>query len=168
MGSEMCIRDRVQAVVPLAGAMTRNSAWLALARPAAFAQFGLVLIAYGCLTAAFLGNDFSVAYVAQNSNSKLPLLYRISGVWGAHEGSLLLWVLILCLWTIAVARFSRSVPDDMTARVLGIMGLISIGFLSFILFTSSPFERQFPVPLDGRDLNPVSYTHLTLPPILLV
>ncbi len=145
----------VQAVVPLAGAMTRNSAWLALARPAAFAQFGLVLIAYGCLTAAFLGNDFSVAYVAQNSNSKLPLLYRISGVWGAHEGSLLLWALILCLWTIAVARFSRSVPDDMTARVLGIMGLISIGFLSFILFTSSPFERQFPVPLDGRDLNPL-------------
>ena len=145
----------IQGIIPLAGSVTSNASWMRLARPAAWAQFGLVLIAYGCLTAAFLGNDFSVAYVAQNSNSRLPLLYRISGVWGAHEGSLLLWALILSAWTVAVTIFSRSVPDDMVARVLGVMGLISVGFLSFILFTSSPFERQFPVPVDGRDLNPL-------------
>ena len=145
----------LQAMIPIAGATRNHSSWIAVARPAAFAQLLFVAISYGCLTAAFLSHDFSVAYVAQNSNSRLPLIYLISGVWGAHEGSLLLWALTLALWTAAVAWFSKSVPDRMVARVLGVMGIVSVGFLLFILFTSNPFERQFPPPMDGRDLNPL-------------
>jgi len=144
-----------QAILPLAGAARGNAEWMALARPAALAQFGLVAIAFGCLTYAFIANDFSVLYVAQHSNSRLPLFYRIAGVWGGHEGSLLLWMLMLALWSVAVAAFSRRLPEEFVARVLGVMGLVSIGFLAFMLFTSNPFDRLFPTPPDGRDLNPL-------------
>lgn len=145
----------LQGIVPLVGAMRYRLPWIKVARPAALMQFVLVLLSYACLTSAFINHDFSLAYVAQNSNSNLPLIYLISGVWGAHEGSLLLWALILAVWSGGVAVFSKSVPDRMVARVLGVMGLVSVGFLLFILFTSNPFERQFPVPIDGRDLNPL-------------
>jgi len=145
----------VQSVFPILGAARDVPGWVAVARPAARAQLLFVLIAYGCLTYSFIVHDFSVAYVARNSNTALPLLYRISGVWGAHEGSLLLWVTILALWTGAVTMFSRSVPDNMIGRVLAVMGLISIGFLLFTLLTSNPFERALPAPTEGRDLNPL-------------
>jgi cytochrome c-type biogenesis protein CcmF len=145
----------VQATVPILGAARGVPGWIALARPAAWAQLLFVAVAYGCLTYAFIVHDFSVSYVAHNSNTELPLLYRISGVWGAHEGSLLLWGLVLAMWTGAVSVFSRSVPENMVARVLGVMGMVSVGFLLFMLFTSNPFERLFPVPLEGRDLNPL-------------
>ncbi len=145
----------VQTVLPLTGAATGNARLVATAVPAARTQFLLVAVSYACLTYAFIVSDFSVAYVASNSNSLLPLIYRISGVWGAHEGSLLLWVLILAGWTFAVSVFSQNVPTVMTARVLGVMGLISIGFLSFILFTSNPFDRLVPAAAEGRDLNPL-------------
>ena len=142
-------------VLPLVGAHRGISTWVALARPAAQSQLLLIAFSYACLTAAFLGSDFSVAYVANHSNTQLPLIYRISGVWGGHEGSLLLWVLILALWMGAVTVFSRSIPDTMTARVLAVMGMISVGFLLFLIFTSNPFERIFPIPGEGRDLNPL-------------
>ncbi len=145
----------VQTLFPLVGAQTRNLTWMALARPAAIAQFGFVALAYGCLTYVFLTHDFSVLYAAQHSNSKLPAIYRISGVWGAHEGSLLLWALILNGWTLAVALRSGGLPRDMAARVLGVLGIVSIGFLLFMLLTSNPFERVVPAPADGRDLNPL-------------
>ncbi|MDP6855139.1 MAG: heme lyase CcmF/NrfE family subunit [Arenicellales bacterium] len=145
----------VQGTLPITGAARGVGAWIAIARPAAWAQLLFVATAYGCLTWAFISHDFSIEYVAHNSNSGLPMIYLISGVWGAHEGSLLLWALILAIWSGAVAAFSRSVPDAMVARVLGVMGLVSVGFLLFILFTSNPFARQFPPPLDGRDLNPL-------------
>lgn len=144
-----------QATVPMLGAHYGIQRWMAMARPAAYAQFLFVGISYACLTAAFLEHDFSVAYVASNSNTHLPLLYLFSGVWGAHEGSLLLWELVLTIWTLAVAVFSRSVPRVIVARVIAILGFISIGFLLFMLLTSNPFERVFPVPLEGRDLNPL-------------
>ncbi|MFA9421343.1 MAG: heme lyase CcmF/NrfE family subunit [Gammaproteobacteria bacterium] len=129
--------------------------WIALAKPAALGQLLFVAIAYACLTWAFIDHDFSVLYVAKNSNSQLPLLYLISGVWGAHEGSLLLWSLILAGWSAAVALFSRNVPLVMRARVLGVMGLVSIGFLLFILITSNPFDRLLPGIAEGSDLNPL-------------
>ncbi len=128
---------------------------MALARPTAFAQFSLVLMSYIWLTVVFINNDFSVLFAATNSNSELPLVYLISGVWGAHEGSLLLWSLILSGWTVAVALFSRSVPRVMLARVIGVMGFVSVGFLLFILVTSNPFERLLPAAIEGRDLNPL-------------
>jgi len=128
---------------------------VALARPTAFAQFSLVLMSYIWLTVVFINNDFSVLFAATNSNSELPLVYLISGVWGAHEGSLLLWSLILSGWTVAVALFSRSVPRVMLARVIGVMGFVSVGFLLFILVTSNPFERLLPAAIEGRDLNPL-------------
>ena len=145
----------VQAVFPILGTVRGVRSWTALARAAARAQTLFMLISFGCLTYAFIVSDFSVAYVAHNSNTALPLLYRISGVWGAHEGSLLLWALVLALWTGAVSFFSRGVPEDMTARVLAVMGMISVGFLLFLLLTSNPFERLFPIPREGRDLNPL-------------
>ena len=145
----------VQAIVPLAGAARGDAAWIAAARPAAQAQAILVAFAFGCLTYSFVANDFSVAYVVAHSNSALPLHYRISGVWGGHEGSLLLWTLMLGVWMTAVSLFSGHLPEEMTARVLGVMGVVSAGFLAFMLFTSNPFERQFPAALDGRDLNPL-------------
>lgn len=145
----------VQVVFPLIGAVQGRVNWMNVARPAATAQFLFTGIAFGCLTYSFIIQDFSVAYVAQNSNTALPLVYRISGVWGAHEGSLLLWALILATWTQAVALFSRSVPLAMVARVLAVMGFISIGFILFMLLTSNPFDRLFPVPVEGLDLNPL-------------
>src|SRR5687767_14598768 len=140
----------VQAVFPL---MNPSSA--ALARSCAQAQALLIAFAFGCLTYAFVTNDFTVQYVAQHSNSALPLHYRVSGVWGGHEGSFLLWCLMLSIWMLAVSAFSAHLPQDMTARVLGVMGLMSAGFLAFMLFTSNPFDRLFPAPADGRDLNPL-------------
>ncbi len=144
-----------QSALPLAGAFRGRAAWVALARPAALAQFALIAIAYLCLTIAFVSNDFSVALAAQHSNSALPVHYRVAAVWGNHEGSILLWSLILSGWTVAVALFSRQLPDLVVARVIGVMGLVSAGFLLFTLFTSNPFERLLPAAEDGRDLNPL-------------
>ncbi|MBM4200938.1 MAG: heme lyase CcmF/NrfE family subunit [Gammaproteobacteria bacterium] len=145
----------LQAVFPLAGAAGGVPLWMAVARAAGRAQAFFLLAAFGCLAATFAVNDFSVAYVAQHSNSALPLYYRLSAVWGGHEGSMLLWATILGLWTLAVTVFSRSLPDDFVARVLGVMGLVSIGILLFILLTSNPFERLPVPPADGNDLNPL-------------
>ena len=145
----------VQAIFPLVGATTGNLPWMRVARATAQAQALLIAFAFGCLTYAFVTNDFSVQYVAQHSNSALPLHYRVSGVWGGHEGSFLLWCLMLAIWMLAVSAFSAHLPEDMTARVLGVMGLMSAGFLAFMLFTSNPFDRLFPAPDDGRDLNPL-------------
>jgi len=145
----------VQSVVPIIGAARNDTALIAMARPAALAQFLFVGISYAALTHAFIVHDFSVQYVANHSNLVQPLMYRISGVWGSHEGSLLLWALILAAWTIAVAVYSRNLPEILMARVLAVMGMISTGFLAFMLFTSNPFERIFPTPLDGRELNPL-------------
>ncbi len=141
--------------MPLLGAATGISRWMQLARPLAFAQFLFIVFSYGCLTYSFIIHDFSVAYVAQNSNTSLPFVYLISGVWGAHEGSLLLWILILAGWTAAVAKFSRDIPLQMLSRILAVMGMVSVGFILFTLFTSNPFNRLFPAPLEGRDLNPL-------------
>jgi cytochrome c-type biogenesis protein CcmF len=145
----------VQGVLPLLGAHRGHATWMALARPAARGQFLFVLLAYACLTQAFVTNDFSVLLAAQHSNSALPLLYRITAVWGNHEGSILLWSLILAGWTLAVSVFSRQLDEDMVARVLGVMGLVSCGFLLFTLLTSNPFERLLPAAPDGQDLNPL-------------
>jgi len=145
----------VQATLPVIGAHRGIASWIAVAKPAARAQLLFMALSFGCLTWAFLVNDFSVQYVAANSNTALPTIYLISGVWGAHEGSLLLWALTLSIWTTAVSLFSRSVPDAMVARVIGVMGMISVGFLLFMLFTSNPFERLPMPPLEGRDLNPL-------------
>lgn len=144
-----------QAVVPLAGARRGEAAWMAVARPAAWTQLALVAAAFAVLTHAFLVQDFSLRYVAENSNSLLPLMYRYSAVWGAHEGSLLLWTLILALWSGAVALFSRALPAQVLARVLGTMALVSVGFLAFLIFTSNPFARLLPAPAEGHDLNPL-------------
>jgi len=141
--------------LPIFGAYRGYSSWIAVARPTAYAQFLFMALSYGCLTYSCLTHDFSVKYIATNSNTSLPVIYLISGVWGAHEGSLLLWGLVLTIWTALVAKFSKSIPDPTVARVLGVMGLVGIGFLLFLLFTSNPFERLFPAPLEGRDLNPL-------------
>jgi len=145
----------VQGVLPLAGAERGDVGWMAVARPASHTQALLVAFAFGCLVYAFVTNDFSVQYVAQNSNSQLPLQYRIAGAWGGHEGSLLLWILMLGLWMSAVSLFSTHLPESMAARVLGVLGLVSAGFLAFLLFTSNPFDRLLPAAPDGRDLNPL-------------
>jgi cytochrome c-type biogenesis protein CcmF len=157
-----------QAVLPLWGATRNSPALIAVARPAAYGQFVFVAISFVMLTTAFVQQDFSVAYVAQNSNLLLPVPYRFSAVWGAHEGSLLLWVLILGAWTIAVAAFSRRLPDVVVARVLGVMGLVSLGFLLFTLLTSNPFLRHLPALADGRDLNPLlqDFGLIVHPPML--
>jgi cytochrome c-type biogenesis protein CcmF len=141
--------------VPMVGAARGRADWMALARPLSFVLFLLVATAFGCLMASFINNDFSVLYVASNSNSALPLQYRIAGVWGGHEGSLLLWVLMLSVWLIAVARFSGYLPLPVISRILSVMGLVSLGFLLFMLLTSNPFDRLFPAAPDGRDLNPL-------------
>ena len=145
----------IQGTLPLFGAHRRRAEWIALARPAAIAQALLIAVAFGCLTAAFVQNDFSVVYVAQHSNTLLPLPYRVAAVWGGHEGSLLLWVLMLALWTLAVALFSKQLPEAMVARVLGVLGLVAAGLLLFILLTSNPFARLLPGAEEGRDLNPL-------------
>jgi len=144
-----------QATMPLIGAARGNRAWIAVAIPAGQAQFIFVAIAFCCLGYSFITNDFSVLNVATNSNSQLPLHYRLAATWGSHEGSLLLWTFMLGIWTVAVSLFSRHLPDEMVARVLSVMGIISVGFLLFMLTTSNPFARLIPAPLDGRDLNPL-------------
>ncbi len=144
-----------QSLLPLIGAQTGKAAWMSLARPSARGQFVFMVIAYGCLTYAFVNNDFSVALAATHSNSTLPLVYRYTAVWGNHEGSILLWTLILSGWTLAVSIFSRQLDEPTVARVLGVMGLVSCGFMMFTLFVSNPFERLLPAAPDGRDLNPL-------------
>jgi len=144
-----------QAFFGLAGPLSGRRAWTAVTRPAATGQFVFVAIAFGILVHAFLVNDFSVAYVATHSNSALPTIYRVSAVWGAHEGSLLLWVMILAVWTVAVAGLSRGLPNDLVCKALGVLGLVTVGFLVFTLATSNPFERLIPAAADGRDLNPL-------------
>ncbi len=144
-----------QATLPLIGVARRVPAWIALARSAARGQFLFIAVAFACLAWSFVTNDFSVANVASNSNSRLPVPYRFAATWGSHEGSMLLWVLMLAAWTVAVALFSRHLPEETVARVLGVMGIVSCGFLLFMLLTSNPFERVFPPPPDGRDLNPL-------------
>jgi cytochrome c-type biogenesis protein CcmF len=145
----------VQGVLPILGAHRGHAGWIGLARPAARGQFLFVLVAYACLTQVFVNNDFSVLLAAQHSNSNLPLVYRVTAVWGNHEGSILLWSLILAGWTLAVSIFSKQLDDRMVARVLGVMGVISCGFLLFTLLTSNPFERLLPAAPDGQDLNPL-------------
>ena len=144
-----------QCVLPILGAYRHQPALMAVARPAAAGQAVFIALAFGILTWAFLTGDFSVAYVAQNSNLSLPWYYRVTAVWGAHEGSLLLWLLILNIWTIAVAAFSRKLPDEFMARVLGVLGFVAFGFLAFTILTSNPFARFLPAPPNGADLNPV-------------
>ncbi|GAB1665203.1 heme lyase CcmF/NrfE family subunit [Mannheimia haemolytica] len=144
------------AVLPLWGAEKQNSTLIALARPMTWAMFLALTVSFGSLFYLFAVNDFTVQYVVNNSNSRLPLQYRLSAVWGAHEGSLLLWVWLLSLWSVGVATFTRNMPEDAVARVLGLMGVIGIGFLMFVIFTSNPFDRTFPnFPIDGKELNPM-------------
>ncbi len=145
----------VQSIIPLAGTLKNRQSWMMFGRSAAYTQWFLVTASYAILTYAFYLNDFSIEYVARTSNLAQPLVYRLSGVWGGHEGSLLLWILMLSSWTALVARFSRGIPRDMVARVLSVLGMVSIGFISFTLFTSNPFERLLQVPLDGQELNPL-------------
>ncbi len=145
----------VQGSLPIYGAAVGSSALMSVAKPAARGQFLLVLIAFCCLGYAFADKDFSVLYVAATSNSQLPLHYRLAAIWGAHEGSLLLWTLILTVWMFAVTLFSAHLPEPMRARILGVMGLVSLGFLLFMLTVSNPFERLIPAAADGRDLNPL-------------
>ncbi|MEO9162582.1 MAG: heme lyase CcmF/NrfE family subunit [Casimicrobiaceae bacterium] len=145
----------VQGIVPMLGAARRDGSLMAVAVPAARAQFVLVAIAFGCLAYSFVTSDFSVQNVAQNSNSHLPAQYRFAATWGSHEGSLLLWSLMLAGWGAAVTLFSRNLPQALRARVLAVMGLIAVGFLLFLLLTSNPFARMFPPAAEGSDLNPL-------------
>jgi cytochrome c-type biogenesis protein CcmF len=140
---------------PIIGAARGNTVWMGLAKPLSALQFALTVFSFLCLAFAFATKDYSVVYVANNSNSQLPLQFRIAAVWGGHEGSLLLWALILSIWTLAVSLFSKHIPDAMRARILGVMGLISVGFLLFMLMVSNPFDRMMPAALDGKDLNPL-------------
>ena len=144
------------AALPLWGAEKGNDQLMALARPMTYGLFLALTVAFGALFYAFAVNDFTVQYVVNNSNSNLPLRYRLSAGWGSHEGSLLLWIWLLTLWSTAVAWFSKPLPQEAVSRVLGIMGIVSVGFLLFVLFTSNPFDRTFPnFPVDGRELNPL-------------
>ena len=142
-------------VVPLAGAQLQRPNWMALARPGALWVLLLVAASYLALTAVFMRDDFSVLYVAQNSNTALPMAYKIAAVWGGHEGSLLLWILMLVGWMAAVAGFSRHLPLPVLARIVSVMALVTVGFMLFTLLTSNPFDRLFPAAPDGRDLNPL-------------
>src|SRR5690554_5839685 len=145
-----------QSVIPMVGAYTGNVLWMSLSRPLAAGIWVFLLLSFACLAWAFLQDDFTVAYVAANSNSLLPVYYKFSAVWGAHEGSLLLWVLILAGWAWAVSVLSRELPLDVLARVLGVLGMILVGFLLFMLFTSNPFDRLLlNTPAEGADLNPL-------------
>jgi cytochrome c-type biogenesis protein CcmF len=157
------------AVYPLWGAHRQHETLMATAKPLAIGLFLFTLIAYVCLTYAFVTDDFSVAYVAQHSNSRLPIYYKITAVWGGHEGSFLLWVLMLSVWTVAVAIFSRGIPLAMVARVLSVLGMVGIGFYLFMLLTSNPFNSMLPFfPVDGRDLNPLlqDFGMIIHPPML--
>ncbi len=144
----------VQSTLPIIGAARGIPSWMAVARPAARAQFVFILVSFACLMQSFLVSDFSVAYVVNHSHSAMPWYYRITAVWGGHEGSLLLWSLILAGWMVAVSFFSRHMPEDFVARVLGVMGLVSIGFILFMLLTSNPFDRLVPASAEGSELNP--------------
>jgi cytochrome c-type biogenesis protein CcmF len=145
----------VQGIVPMIGAARGDTRLMDMAPPAAVAQLVLVAAAFGALMYSYVVSDFSVLNVAQNSNSLQPMLYKISGVWGNHEGSLVLWVLILALYGGMVALFGRNLPTTLKARVLAVQAIVAAGFLAFLLLTSNPFERIFPAPLDGADLNPL-------------
>lgn len=145
----------VQAIVPMVGAHRNRMALMAVGRPAAQGQLVFIVIAFVCLTWAFIESDFSVRLAATNSHTDTPLIYKITGVWGNHEGSLLLWAMSLSMWTVAVTVFSRNLPEAFMARVLGVLGWISAGFISFTLVTSNPFERLLPGAEQGRDLNPL-------------
>jgi len=145
----------VQTIVPLVGAHRNNTAWMAVAKPAAAGHFVFIALAYAFLTYSFITHDFSVMAVASTSNSSLPLMYRMAAVWGGHEGSLLLWVFILGVWTLAIAAKSDRLPIELAARVIGVLGFVSSGLLLYILTVSNPFLRLFPVPADGNDLNPL-------------
>ncbi len=144
-----------QGTLPIIGAARGIPSWIALARPAVQGQFVFVAIAFVCLGYSFVTSDFSVLNVATNSNSELPIQYRVAATWGSHEGSLLLWSLMMAGWSLAVSVYSRHLPEEMVARVLGVLGLISVGFLLFMLFTSNPFDRLLPAALEGSDLNPL-------------
>ena len=145
----------VQSVFPILGAATNNAQWIAMAKPTARAQLLFLAISFACLMIAFLQSDFSVRYVANNSNTFMPTIYKVSAVWGAHEGSLLLWALILGVWAGLVSFFSKGISAVMLARVISVMGMIGVGFLLFMLLTSNPFERLFPIPEQGKTLNPL-------------
>ena len=145
----------LQGTVPLAGAARGQQAWMRLATGAALAQVAMVMMAFTALALAYIGSDFSVRNVFENSHSLKPMLYKVTGVWGNHEGSLVLWVLVLALFALAVALRGADMPLATRARVLGVLGLIGAAFLAFCLFTSNPFERLVPAPVDGRDLNPI-------------
>ena len=158
-----------QAVVPMAGSFVGYRSWMRLGHSLAFGQLVFLGLAFACLISVFIQDDFSVAYVANNSNTLLPTRYKISAVWGAHEGSLLLWTLILAGWSGAVALFSRHMPQFFSARVLSVLGFISFGFLLFLLFTSNPFGRILPIfPVEGSDLNPLlqDFGLIVHPPML--
>ncbi|WP_019601679.1 heme lyase CcmF/NrfE family subunit [Teredinibacter turnerae] len=143
-------------VVPMAGSFNGRLVWMLSARSLSVGMFVFVALAFAILAYAFYTDDFSVAYVARQSNLVLPVQYKLSAVWGGHEGSLLLWVFILASWTLAVSVFSRRLPIDVLARVLSVMGMIAVGFLLFTIATSNPFERILPnIPSDGSDLNPL-------------
>ncbi|UXU74766.1 MULTISPECIES: heme lyase CcmF/NrfE family subunit [unclassified Paracoccus (in: a-proteobacteria)] len=144
-----------QMIVPMVGAAQGRSNWIDSARPAALAQFGLIAISFAALTIAFVTSDFSVALVYENSHTAKPMIYKISGVWGNHEGSMLLWVLILALFGAAAATFDANLPPSLRARVLSVQAAIGVAFLAFILFTSNPFLRMASPPFNGRDLNPL-------------
>jgi len=145
----------IQGIVPIVGAQKKISSWVEVAAPAALGQTLFIMISFACLTYAFLTDDFSVGYAARQSNTELPVMYKISSVWGGHEGSLLLWTMFLAMWSAAVALFSRAMPLIMRGRVIAVMGLVSVGFLLFLLLTSNPFDRMFPAALEGRSLNPL-------------
>ena len=145
----------INSVLPIWGSVTRDQRLMAVAPSAALAQFALVAFAYLALTYAHVVSDFSLANVVENSHSAKPLIYKISGVWGNHEGSMLLWVLVLSVFAAAVALFSRAMPDDLKANVLGVQSWIAAAFLLFILLTSNPFARLAMPPIEGDDLNPL-------------
>ncbi|MBT8442033.1 MAG: cytochrome c biogenesis protein CcsA, partial [Gammaproteobacteria bacterium] len=150
----MCVAI-AQALFPLVGAHRTNAAWMSVAAPAAAGQFVFIALSFGFLTYAFVVNDFSVLIVASHSNSALPIMYRVAAVWGGHEGSLLLWMLLLAGWTLAVVVSGRKLPEDVYARIIGVMGFLSAGLMLYILSVSNPFLRLSPVPFDGNDLNPL-------------
>jgi len=145
----------IQGVLPLIGAHQGRREWLILARPAAQTVFLLLATAFVILAWSFYINDFSVLYVAEHSNSQMPVMYRLGAVWGGHEGSLLLWVFLLSTWTILVAQLSKALDEFMVARVIGVLGLVMSGLLLFVITTSNPFERLLPAAQDGRSLNPL-------------
>ncbi|MGB1244665.1 MAG: heme lyase CcmF/NrfE family subunit [Porticoccaceae bacterium] len=158
-----------QAAVPMVGSFSGHNSWMRLGHSLALGQFVFIALSFACLANAFLQDDFSVAYVANNSNTLLPDRFKFSAVWGAHEGSLLLWVLMLAGWSAAVALYSRELPAQLVARVLSILGFVAIGFIVFLLLTSNPFDRLLPVsPVEGRDLNPLlqDFGLIVHPPML--